>query len=256
MKYLFILILFAGCKNAANNGDGIVLSAETGSDYSFDKPLHVYVMPAELREISGICFQSDKELLCEEDEHGKIYIYDVTLKQVTAKLDFGPAGDYEDIARYKDKIYIVRSDGVLFSFSGKETTELKTGIPKGEDVEGLFADPANNRLLLAGKHKGKIYAYEPATGTLKELWKIDEKKFAPSALAIHPFTNEIYVISSVNKQLLVLSEDGKIKASYELTSKEFKQPEGMAFAANGDLYISNEGRGGDGNILLFRYQKK
>jgi DNA-binding beta-propeller fold protein YncE len=253
MKYLFLFILFAGCKNA---DDKMVLSAETSSDYSFDKPIQVYVMPAELNEISGICFQSDKELLCEEDEHGKIYIYDVALKQVTVKLDFGPAGDYEDIARYKGRIYIVRSDGALFSFSGKETTELETGIPKGEDIEGLAADPANNRLLLAGKHKGKIYAYEPGTGALKELWKIDEKKFAPSALAIHPLSNDIYVISSVNKQLLVLAEDGKIKESYELTSKQFKQPEGMAFAANGDLYISNEGRGGDGNILLFRYQKK
>lgn len=253
MKYLFLFILIIGCKNA---GDEMVLSAETGNNYSFDKPVQVYVMPAELKEISGISFQSDKELLCEEDEHGKIYIYDVQVKQVTVKIDFGPAGDYEDIARYNDKIYIVRSDGVLFSFAGKETTELQTGIPKGEDIEGLCADAANNRLLIASKHKGKIYAYEPGTGALKELWKIDEKKFAPSALAIHPLTHEIYVISSVSKQLLVLSVDGKIKETHQLTGKQFKQPEGMAFAANGDLYISNEGRGGDGNILLFRYQKK
>ena len=115
---------------------------------------------------------------------------------------------------------------------------------------------ANNRLLLASKNKGKIYAYEPGTGTLKELWKIDEKKFAPSALAIHPVTHDIYVISSAGKQLLVLSADGNIKESHQLTSKQFKQPEGMAFAANGDLYISNEGKGGEGNILLFPYQKK
>jgi DNA-binding beta-propeller fold protein YncE len=253
MKYLFFFILLIGCKNA---GDEMVLSAESDSNYSFDKPIQVYVMPAELNEISGICFQSDKELLCEEDEHGKIYIYDVRVKQVTVKIDFGPAGDYEDLARYKDKIYIVRSDGALFGFSGKETTELKTGIPKGDDIEGLCADPANDRLLLASKHKSKIYAYEPDTGVLKELWKIDEKKFAPSALAIHPVTNEIYVISAISKQLLVLSVDGKIKESHQLTGKQFKQPEGMAFAANGDLYISNEGRDGEGNILLFRYQKK
>jgi DNA-binding beta-propeller fold protein YncE len=252
MKYLFFFILFIGCKNT---GDKMVLSAEKAGSYSLDKPLQVFTMPAELNEISGICFLSDKELLCEEDEDGKIYTYDIQAKQITATIDFGPAGDYEDIARYKDKTYIVRSDGTLFSFSGRETTELKTGIPKHDNIEGLAADPANNRLLLASKHKGKIYAYEPETGDLKELWKIDEKKFAPSALAIHPLTNEIYVISSVSKELLVLSADGEIKASHQLTRKEFKQPEGIAFAPNGDLYISNEGRGGDGNILLFQYQK-
>jgi WD40 repeat protein len=252
MKYLFFFILFIGCKDA---GDKMVLSAEKAGNYSFDKPLQVFTMPAGLNEISGICFLSDKELLCEEDEDGKIYTYDIQAKQITATVDFGPAGDYEDIARYKDQTYIVRSDGTLFSFTGKETTELKTGIPKGGDIEGLCADPANNRLLLASKHKGRIYAYEPGTGDLNELWKIDEKKFAPSALAIHPLTNEIYVISSVHKQLLVLSSDGTIKETHQLTSKQFIQPEGMAFAANGDLYISNEGRGGDGNILHFRYQK-
>jgi DNA-binding beta-propeller fold protein YncE len=90
---------------------------------------------------------------------------------------------------------------------------------------------------------------------LKELWTIGEKKFAPSGIAIHPATKDIYVISSAGKQLLILSAAGKIKSSHKLNSKHFTQPEGISFSANGDLYISNEGKGGNGNILLFRYKK-
>ena len=254
MKYLYILILLTGCQEVAINNDKIIVASATNSQYALDKPDKVYEMPSQLNEISGICFLNEKEILCHEDENGKIYTYNIADNKVTSTTDFGPAGDYEDIDRFKDKTYIVRSDGVLFSVSGKETAELKTSIPEGENIEGLCADAANNRLLLASKKKGKIYAYEPGAGQAKELWMIDEKKFAPSALAIHPVTKEIYVISSAGKQLIILSADGKIKGSHQLISKYFIQPEGMAFAANGDLYISNEGRSGKGNILLFRYR--
>jgi uncharacterized protein YjiK len=34
-----------------------------------------------------------------------------------------------------------------------------------------------------------------------------------------------------------------------------KQPEGICFAPEGDLYISSEGRGADGFILRFAYAK-
>jgi DNA-binding beta-propeller fold protein YncE len=74
-------------------------------------------------------------------------------------------------------------------------------------------------------------------------------------LAIHPFTRDIYVIASVGKLLVVLNPEGKIKHVIKLPVSVFKQPEGIAFDSAGNLFITNEGRNGKGNILKFLYLK-
>jgi hypothetical protein len=78
-------------------------------------------------------------------------------------------------------------------------------------------------------------------------------KFHPSCVARHPLTREWYVISSVNKVLIVLDERWKVKGMYALDPELFKQPEGLAFDRRGNMYISNEGGKGDANVLLFPY---
>jgi len=76
--------------------------------------------------------------------------------------------------------------------------------------------------------------------------------FRPSGMAIHPLTDEIYMISSVGKLLTVLDRDGYILGVQALDPNLFRQPEGICFSPEGDLYISNEGRGGKGYILKFK----
>ena len=72
--------------------------------------------------------------------------------------------------------------------------------------------------------------------------KMDKNKIElkASAVAVNPITNELYIISSVNKVLLVADKSGKIKKLYTLNPKIYKQPEGIAFTPAGDLIISNE----------------
>jgi streptogramin lyase len=48
-------------------------------------------------------------------------------------------------------------------------------------------------------------------------------------------------------------KDGAVKQVFKLDKATFRQPEGICFAANGDLYISNEAQDATGNILLFKY---
>jgi uncharacterized protein YjiK len=78
-----------------------------------------------------------------------------------------------------------------------------------------------------------------------------ETSFEPSGLAIHPLYGEIYIISSVGKLLIILDRRGKVKDVKELDPKIFRQPEGICFAPNGDMYIASEGQGGKGYILKF-----
>ncbi len=76
--------------------------------------------------------------------------------------------------------------------------------------------------------------------------------FRPSGIAIHPLTDEIYIISSVGKLLAVLDREGLILDVHALDPNLFRQPEGICFSPEGDLYISNEGQGGKGYILKFK----
>lgn len=254
MKYLLCLLLIVGCEDPASIKVE-QLTKGAVADYSFSDPARIFVMPAQLQEISGISIRNENELFCVEDEHGKIYTYNTVSDKMTDSREFAGAGDFEDIAQIKDVSYVLRSDGMIFKVAGSEISELASGLSPKDNAEGLCADTRNKRLLIASKAKSTIYAFDPEHKRLEELWTIDEKKFAPSALAIHPLTAEVYVLSSAGKELIILTSEGKIKQSHKLPGKHFKQPEGMAFAPNGDLYISNEGKGGNGNILLFRYQK-
>jgi hypothetical protein len=81
-------------------------------------------------------------------------------------------------------------------------------------------------------------------------------KFKPSAGAIHPITGDLFLVSSVNKILVVAANDGKVKDVYQLNPKLFKQPEGLTFTPGGDLLISNESADiGPATVLLFKYKE-
>jgi uncharacterized protein YjiK len=77
--------------------------------------------------------------------------------------------------------------------------------------------------------------------------------FQPSAVAVHPLSNNLYVLASVGKLLIVLSPEGEILALVKLQRKQFQQPEGICFSPDGTLFISNEGRGKAASIYKFKY---
>ena len=83
-----------------------------------------------------------------------------------------------------------------------------------------------------------------------------EFTFSPSALAIHPQTDELYVLSSVGKLLLVLARDGSVQHLVKLRKKVFRQPEGICFDAAGSLYIANEAKGKDAELLRFDQRER
>jgi uncharacterized protein YjiK len=92
---------------------------------------------------------------------------------------------------------------------------------------------------------------------IEVLAKADKISFHPSAFAKNPATAEWYILSSVNKMLVVTDENWKPQAVYRLTPSIFNQPEGIAFDKDNNLYISNEGGdSGSGTILKFIYRKK
>jgi len=100
----------------------------------------------------------------------------------------------------------------------------------------------------------KLSSYEKVSFKIAKVFNNSgDIRFQPSGIAIHPFSGHIYVIASVGKSLIVLDRKGNIKLIKKLKKSIFQQPEGICFNPKGDLFISNEGKGGKAKILKFRH---
>lgn len=181
-----------------------------------------------------------------------------------------------------------------FMQPGSEPVVYKTQLTSDNNIEGLAYDKSRNRLLLAVKdksldnrddHKG-IYEFDLASHKLNpepvysiELDEVESyfkgdqleefsKKllkavgnenlneiFRTSALNFDPKSGNLYVLSSLNNIIAVLNREGKIIRMLEFDGKEFSQPEGLAFTSTGKLFISNEGRKKQANIIEVMYEK-
>ena len=104
--------------------------------------------------------------------------------------------------------------------------------------------------------KKKNYFARVSSDLAKTLSMTDDAVFRPSGLAIHPIDNDIYIISATPGKLIVMNRNGDIKYITSLGKPLFSQAEGICFSPEGELYISNEGKYGRGNILKFNSQAR
>jgi uncharacterized protein YjiK len=234
-------------------------------------------LPTILQEISGLAYMGDNRFACVQDESGVIFIFNTATNKIERQVTFGATGDYEGLALVGKTAYVARSDGKIFEVNNIDTNTPKvqtytTPLTAAHDVEGLTYDASRNRLLLAIKgadtgqknYKG-IYAFDLKTKKLvaEPVIKLNladpallqgsgqnlQKALQPSEIALNPSTGDLYLTEATNPQLLVLSATGAIRARYKLSNQTFGQPEGIAFGPAGELYISNEGKKANGNIV-------
>lgn len=250
--------------------------------YRLDKPDDTYKLPKKLTEISGLTYYRNGQLLCVQDEEAVVYVVDTQTGKLAGNFSFGGYGDFEGIEYVNGEVYVLESNGNLFRFApptsldaietnvASQIKRTKTDLPKKTEVEGLGYDPKTKRLLLAVKEGGDssgdntVYSFDLLNRVVfKDMQLSDEqlkqagispKDWKPSGMAVHPLTGEWYMLSSVGKRLLITSRQAKIIHSEPLDPALFRQPEGICFAPNGDLYVASEGDGKKGYILKFTYQ--
>lgn len=256
----------------------LAVNGQTGEKppYDFEAPDEIYVLPDYLEEVSALTYYQPNQLAMLNDEHGRMYVYDVSKREIVHRVRFHGDGDFEGIEKIGEDIFAIESTGKMHRFSTKlegVIEKIDTPFEKKNNVEGLGYDHVNNRLLVGLKGsgdvkkidvKGKaIYSYNLATKAFeklpayvilnKDLERVvgDDFRFSPSAVAVHPITGEVYILSAVESAIIIFSNDGEPKNLTRLRDSIFPQPEGIAFTPNGDLYISNEIDGDGGTILKF-----
>jgi len=278
MKYIRIIILIfllASCQTNGTKDEKVV--SPPGYDLSSPEK---FLMQEDLDEISGLLYVNDPgHLYTLNDEEGKIYSLDLGKKSKLQPFKFTKKGDFEDLCSDGQYLYAIKSNGKVFRISNAFTdsfTLKEYDYPeKGNEFETIFFDPGTKKLVILCKicstyMNGKIpafsldtakseFTYEPAYApdTLAVMNLMGKKKIdvRPSAAAIHPKTGELYIISSQDR-LIIIMKNGVVTATYKLSKKMFRQPEGLTFAPNGDMYISNEAAESIANILAFRYTPK
>lgn len=261
--------------------------------YDFSKPQQVLVLPDTLREISGITLLDSGHVACVQDENGIVFTVDLRSGLVTDQLHFAADGDYEGIAKVDKDLFVLRSDGVLFAVNADgKISERHTGI-SARDNEGLCYDEVNKRLLVASKSKpGKGAAFKdireiyalPLTfipGAIHLAYQFNvpvirqfvldhgaslpqrtNKKgnnepmlrFTPSAIAVHPISHYLYLVSSADHLIFVMDAAGKPLDVAPLDPGLLPKPEGLIFLDNGDLLISSEAKGQAPTLSRFSYR--
>lgn len=268
------LALGTGCKEKGY---------DSPAGYDLRKPQEMKLGKV-LNEISGLSMMSDSnQLVAISDGKEKVFgigLRKKKLKDLTGKVV--PSGsDIEDVVATDSCYYLLASKGVVIQVphGARDTAGVRNytlPLDGKNDFETLYWDPTASGLVLICKtcahEKGQgvrtAYRFDPRTKTFDStaFFTIEKKdvegqlkesdiKFDPSAAAISPIDKRLYILSSAGNLLVVTDTRGQVMEVYKLNPDKFPQAEGIAFAPNGDMYISNEGKYGKPTLLLFPYRK-
>ena len=275
---VFIALLFLAC-----NVNKQKLQSGNNSRYDLQNPF-IIKLPDGLAEISGIAYYpKDTSVFAIVDEDGILYKIFLNKNNEIKKWRFDKKHDFEDVVLHDSVFYVLISNGDIESLrfgTGDSISSNKFSFPdaskKKNEFESLYYDDSLQQLVLVCKDceddsKKTVSAwgynidslvYTPSVFTI-DVQPVTQKtgeqkmKLKPSATAINPVTDELYILSSINHLLIVADRYGKVKEVFELDPAIYKQAEGIAFTPAGDMIISNESHEtGLANILIIKNKKK
>ena len=286
--FLFLLLnMLPSCENFRKNDKVFTKKSSdsktvTASGYDLKKPL-IIRLSDELAEISGIAFYAkDTSVFAISDENGYLFKIHLTTKNpLIKKWKFSKTHDFEDVVLHDSTFFILESNGnifkVNFSPDGDSLNKSKASFDqsKKNEFESLYYDEELQQLVLVckqckddGNSTVTAWGYDPTSETysssvyqidvseIEKLSKGKEKKmkFRPSAATINPETKDIWILSSINKMIVVIDKKGIVKEIFPLDDSIMLQPEGITFTPWGDLIISSEAgdKYGKGSLFIFK----
>lgn len=206
--------------------------------YDFLNSVETFDVPEVLKEISGISVVGDTALFCIQDELGVVFQIDLRDKSLSTVGRFTDIGDFEDVQVVDNNVYVLRSDGNIFSFNYEKYNgkieQSMLNIPC-MNMEGLFFDKQLNQFLVSCK--------EPAMGfrsTNKKQHRQDLQINADKERIVYTFDKNSIV--SPQKFISIAIEDIRqfIQTNYNITTIEAITCNPSAIAKNpitNDYYI-------------------
>jgi uncharacterized protein YjiK len=238
-------------------------------------------LPLELDEISGVAFYAgDSSVFAINDEKG--WLYKLKKGQPIKRWKFSGGADFEDVVLLDSLFYVLQSNGNILRLSFAEQNKVDVQqyqFPQGDgknEFEILYYDSKRDKLILMckdcesdNKKTLTTFSFDPHSGVYSDSSYVvdikqvanavgeDKIKFKPSAASINPKDGLLYIISAINKLIVVTDNDGKFKNVYRIDKSIFKQPEGITFTPAGGMIISNEAADvGVADILYFPFNKR
>jgi uncharacterized protein YjiK len=251
------------------------------ADANREKPVPVaqWVMPPELREISGLALTTRGTVLTHDDNIGRVYEINpetgILIKGFS--LAGGVRGDFEAITVAGNEVYLLESKGKIYTFKEGADAEqvpysvFDTHLGKECEFESLVYEADSTRLVMVCKKiRGKNEPHElliyrlplPLNRSTMTTLRvpIDDvigsnkwKSFHPSDINIDPFTKNYVIIASREKGLLVMTPEGDVVRSGPLPDGH-TQPEGVAVTSDSILIISDEANVKPAAITLYRWR--
>jgi uncharacterized protein YjiK len=254
-----------------------IAAVDAGPDKSV--PVAQWLMPPELREISGLALTSRGTVFAHDDNAGRIY--EIDPKTGVVRKGFSLVGnqkeDFEAIAIAGNDIYMMSSNGKLYRFrEGEDGQQVNfqvfdPGLKKECEFESLAYESDSTRLLMACKRlldkqaRQDLVIYRlplPLNRSTISMMRVplEEvvgsnkwKNFRPSDITIDPITRNYVVIASHEKGLVVLSPDGTVLRSEPLPG-EHRQAEGVAITPDSLLLVSDEANVKPATLTLYRWR--
>ena len=238
----------------------------------------------DLNEISGLTFSiQDTSILAVSDSKRKVFQIDLRhlkLRDYSEKIY--EQSDFEDLVKIDTTIYVLISNGTILEMPLQIKDSTRTVAhpfwsKDKNDFETMYYDSTVNSLIIMCKtceadkdqKVRNAYRFDLATKTfdssaffsisrqdVKAAMKNDDADFKPSAAAIHPVDKRLFILSSAGQLLVIADMRGKVQEAYSLNPDLHPQSEGITFAPNGTMYISNEGKYGKPTLLMFPYKPK
>jgi hypothetical protein len=247
--------------------------------YNWHAPFNSMELPLGLSSIKNICLLDSARFVAIDQQSGSVVLLDESTGKLVGQLNLSPAFQFYSLAVYDSILVLQDQLDQLHFLSSPYDSTSEIGLNElSSDLKfkSFCSHPITKRLFFLGndfdkgdgRYSNYVYGFGLGNRKLREkpLFEIESEKveqfalqmgivphedlsnssiglqtfyFKPSALAVHPKTNEIYVLSQETAQMAVFSQFGEVVNFIPLSRSLANHPTDIQFHPNGDLIVIN-----------------
>ncbi len=242
-------------------------------------PESVMSLPMGINAFTDFVIMDSTHLICLDDQIGGVLVYDLISNKSQGYLPTGIDSKITEVTKIDSTIILVDEkmdlhfllppydSSSITTESLREKSWISSGMCLHEQTKRLFfvaesdiENEVQNHLIYTFNLNQRKLSERPLFEIKPEdieLFAISNNislpsnrlddhgdtveffSFKPDVIAVHPKTNDIYVLSCVDRSLAVYNQFGQVVNFTTLSQELFSQPKAMTFFPNGDLLLTN-----------------